>query len=132
MKTKSYLLLTLSTAIVAYSLYFIFALCYRQPMGGYNLFESYLFGFILHIPLWFVIFMIGGIFYKVINKLKNIKSTIKIIGIIVFIMLVIPVIVKEFSENFDYLVLLFYTVDFILCYIIMSKIINDQNTELAK
>ena len=130
MKTKPYLLLTFLTGILAYTLFFIFAVCYKQPTGGYSLIDSFFYGFILHIRLWFVVFMISGIFYKAIKKLKSINSTIKIIGTIIFMFLIAPTINVKLTEYFDYLVLIFYIFDFIFCYLIMVKTISGKKAEI--
>jgi hypothetical protein len=117
-------------ACLAYTLYFVFAITYNQPLGANNFLDSYLYGFIIHMPLWIMILLIGGIFNQKISKLKNINRIIKIsISAIVAIFL-IPIFDKDSREHFDFLILIFYAFDFTLFYLVFVKILQKQKLEL--
>ncbi len=117
-------------ASLAYTLYFVFSITYNQPLGANDFLDAYLFGFLLHMPLWVVILLISGIFNGQISKLKNINRIIKIAVLGILTIFLIPIFDKDSREHFDFLILIFYAFDFTLCYLVFMKNLQKQKLEL--
>lgn len=111
-------LLVFLTAVLAYSLFFVAALAYSQPMGAYSLSQAYIFGFILHLPLWFGALLIAGL----ILKKPFPKKVTFILESLLFAMLLLPLILKDPREFFDTILLPYYAVDFLLCLALLLKL----------
>ena len=123
---RQYFLLAFGLSCLAYSLYFGFAMAYEQPLGGYDVGNAFFFGFIIHMPLWIMIFLLGGIFNQKISKLKNINQIIKISICAITVLFVIPIFDENSKEDFDFLNLVFYIFDFALCFLLFVKGLNKQ------
>jgi chromate transport protein ChrA len=127
---RQYFSSAFGSASLAYTLYFVFAVTYNQPLGAHDFLDAYLFGFLLHMPLWFMILLIGGIFNQRISKLKNINQIIKISISAILAICLIPIFDKDSREHFDFLILIFYAFDFTLCYLVFVKTLQKQKLEL--
>lgn len=111
-------LLVFLTAVLAYSLFFVSAIAYSQPMGSYSKVSSYVYGFILHMPLWLGALLIAGLILK---KPFPRKMTF-ILEALLFGLLLLTLILKDPREFFDYIVLPYYAVDFLLCLALLLKL----------
>jgi hypothetical protein len=118
---RQYFLVAFVGSCVAYSLYFGFAIAYDQPLGGYDIVNAFFFGFLLHMPLWMMTFLFGGLFNRIILKLKNINQIIKISICVLVVLFLIPIFDENSREDFDYLNLVFYLFDFALCFLLFVK-----------
>ncbi|MEL1245229.1 hypothetical protein AAEO56_13210 [Flavobacterium sp. DGU11] len=114
----TFCLLVFLTAVLAYSLFFVSAMAYSQPMGSYSKVSSYVHGFILHMPLWLGALLIAGLILK---KPFPRKMTL-ILEALLFGLLLLPLILKDPRVFFDYIVLPYYAVDFLLCLALLLKL----------
>jgi hypothetical protein len=117
-KFLKFSLLVFLTAVLAYSLFFVVALAYSVPMGAYNWIHAYTFGFILHMPLWFGALLIAGLILK---KPFPRKMTF-ILEALLFGLLLLPLALNNPREFFDYILLPYYAVDFLLCLALLLKL----------
>jgi hypothetical protein len=125
-----YLISAFSTACLAYSLYFIFAVIYHQPIGATTLTDGYFYGFIVHVPAWLMTFLIIGLLNQRIASVKYLNQIIKLtmLGIITF--LLIPIFDNNSREKFEYLVLTFYILDFLMCSVIFVKLLVREKSKV--
>jgi len=121
---KQYFLVALIFSVIAYTLYFLFAVAYNQPMGAYGFMNSFFYGFILHIPVWLITFLIGGLFNQSLYKLKSINQIIRISLCSILILFSITFFNSNAIDHFDFVNLIFYLFDFILCLLYFSKHLN--------
>lgn len=106
------MLLCFLTAWLAYSLYFLFGVAYAQP-GTW-----YLYGFMLHMPLWIGALLIGGL----VTLLQIPRKVTFVLEVLLIAMLLLPVVYKPAITAFDYLVLPFYAIDYLLCLALLKKL----------
>jgi hypothetical protein len=118
---RHYFLVAFGWSCLAYSLYFGFAIAYDQPLGGHDIVNAFFFGFLLHMPLWMMTFLVGGLFNRIISKLKIINQIIKISICVLVVLFLIPIFDENSRENFDLLNLVFYVFDFALCFLLFVK-----------
>lgn len=127
---RRYLISALSTAFLAYSLYFIFAVIYHQPIGATTLIDGYFYGLILHAPAWLMAFLIIGLLNQRIANLKYLNRIIKVTMLCIITLLLIPIFDNNSREKFQYLVLTFYILDFLLCSLIFVKLIDREKSKV--
>ena len=127
---RRYFISALSTAFLAYSLYFIFAVIYHQPIGANTLIDGYFYGLILHVPAWLMAFLIIGLLNQRIANLKYLNRIIKVTMLCIITLLIIPIFDNNSREKFEYLVLTFYILDFLLCSSIFVKLIDREKSKV--
>ncbi|MEZ0129326.1 hypothetical protein AB9T88_05920 [Flavobacterium sp. LBUM151] len=125
-----YLISAFSTACLAYSLYFIFATIYRQPIGASTLADGYFYGFVLHVPAWLMAFLIIGLLNQKIASIKYLNQIIKLTMLGVITLLLIPIFDDNSREKFEYLVLPFYILDFLLSSVIFVKLLVREKSRV--
>ena len=127
---RRYLISALSTAFLAYSLYFIFAVIYHQPIGANTLIDGYFYGLILHVPAWLMAFLIIGVLNQRIANLKYLNRIIKMTMLCIITLLLIPIFDNNSRQKFEYLVVTFYIIDFLLCAAIFVKLIDREKSKV--
>jgi hypothetical membrane protein len=125
-----YLISAFSTACLAYSLYFIFAGIYLQPIGASTLADGYFYGFVLHVPAWLMAFLIIGLLNQKIASIKYLNQIIKLTMLGVITLLLIPIFDNNSREKFEYLVLPFYILDFLICSVIFVKLLVRKKSKI--
>lgn len=117
-KWLNYAGLVFLIAALAHSLFFTCALVWQQPMGTIHLTDAYLWGFLLHMPLWLAAFFICGLLFKRPFP----RKIVFLLEALLFGLLLAPIVLSNPREQYDYIVLPFYAVDFFLCLALLIKL----------
>lgn len=99
-------------AFLGYNLFYLFGIVQQQLVDVW-----YTYGLFLHFPVWFLVLMLSGILIK-----KQLNYRLLIIGSAVSI-LTILVLLHFFNQsifNSDYTTMLFYVMDYLFCFTILS------------
>jgi len=104
-----YMIFVFIAAVIGYTLFYIFCLVYHSLMGFFS--GAYLYGFMLHLPVW-----VGAlVFADLILKIKIHRKVTLLLEILLLTLLLAPIVSKKVIQYHDYLQLPFYAVDFFLC-----------------
>jgi hypothetical protein len=110
---------------LAYCLFFIFIILYNQPRGFYSYFDSFFYGYFMHMPLWLlgfiVVWKLNNSFFR-LNFMK-LKKLLAFIAIIIFILLIIS---EKLESYFNYIYIPFLILDFCLWFFISNIIIKSE------
>ncbi len=108
------MLLCFLMAWLAYSLSFLFTMLYGQPGTS-----GYFYGFMLYMPLWAGALLIGGL----VKQLQIPRKVTFALGALLFAVVLLPLAYKPATAAFDYLVLPFYAIDYLLCLALLKKLV---------
>ena len=117
----SYIILFFLIATLAYSIFFLFGLAYHEPLGASDFFSAYLLGYILHMPLWIFVLVIGKIFNDSVLKIKISQSIIVLFAFMVVVILLAPILFEKFARYGKDFILLFYIIDFLMCFSVLYE-----------
>lgn len=112
-------------SIISYSLFFGVIILYEQPKGAKSLFDAYLYGLILHLPVWLLCFGIGLIILKALKIRVSFKFGIYIMFIAI-LLLFCPVFFREIIASYDYISLIFYGSTYLSILIFLSSSLHSR------
>jgi len=101
-------------AVTGYTFFYIFGLVYHRPMGFFS--NAYLYGFMLHSPIWIAALL----FANLVLKVKIHRKITLLLEVLLLTLLLAPIASDKILAYYEYLELPFYAVDFFLCLSLLS------------
>jgi hypothetical protein len=112
-KFLKYALLSFFMAWLGYTLVSFFYHHYGLPALSH-----YVYGFIMHLPLWVAVLMFGGL----VLKIKIPRRVTLVLELVLTILLFLPFVYQPALVWFDYFILPFYAVTYLLCLALLNKL----------